>query len=264
MGEVKLLSKNDFINYCGKSIENADKLYSTYVTALKSGQTIIPSEFYIINVCNTLKDFLPKNGINVLSYGFSDDAERCLIAFSTNSEDDVSVFDNVAKIIKITYNNRFNKLSHRDFLGSIMSLGFTREKMGDLVVQDNCVYIPVVIEFVDYIMQNLTKVRHSPVNVTLELFNRLPQKEIEILYKVVSSLRIDNIVSVLTNLSREKAKGLIRENKVKLNSMVELNPDRKVCENDIIVISGFGKFKIRDSLGYTSKNKTKLIVDKFI
>ena len=145
-----------------------------------------------------------------------------------------------------------------------MSLGFSREKIGDLVIEGNCVYTPVVSDFVNYIVQNLTKVRHSPVNVTVELFNRLPQKRFEILYKIVSSLRIDNIVSSLINLSRDKAKAIVKEGKVKINGIFESNPDRKVCENDIIVIAGFGKFKFKESLGSTSKNKNKIIVDKFI
>ena len=258
-----MLSKNDFIKSCGNSIEDADKLFSLYVSALKSGRTIVTNEFYTINVCNTLKNFLSSKELNVSGYGFSDDAERCLIAFSLASID-VSIFDNAAKVVKISYNDKFSKLSHRDFLGSIMSLGFSREKIGDLVIEGNCVYTPVVSDFVNYIVQNLTKVRHSPVNVTVELFNWLPQKRFEILYKIVSSFRIDNIVSSLINLSRDKAKAIVKEGKVKINGIFESNPDRKVCENDIIVIAGFGKFKFKESLGSTSKNKNKIIVDKFI
>ena len=140
----------------------------------------------------------------------------------------------------------------------------TRDKMGDLILEGNCAYVPVVIDFVEYIIQNLKKVRNVPISVSLELFNRLPQKRFEILYKVVASLRIDGIVSALTNLSREKSKNLIQNSKVKLNGISELDVDTKVCENDIVVISGYGKFKIKESLGSTAKNKIKLVIDKFI
>ena len=68
----------------------------------------------------------------------------------------------------------------------------------------------------------------------------------------------------MINLSRDKAKAIVKEGKVKINGIFESNPDRKVCENDIIVIAGFGKFKFKESLGSTSKNKNKIIVDKFI
>lgn len=258
-----MLSKNDFIKSCGNSIEDADKLFSLYVSALKSEKTMITNEFYTVNVCNVLKSFLSTKELNVSCYGFVDDAERCLIAFSMG-EIDLSIFDDVAKVLKISYNDKFNKLSHRDFLGSIMSLGFSREKMGDLVIENNSVYVPVVIGFVDYIIQNLTKVKHSSVNVAVELFNRLPQKRFEILYKVVSSLRVDNIISSLTNISRERSKLLVKEGKIKINGIIESNPDKKICENDIIVVTGFGKFKFKEILGSTSKNKNKIIVDKFI
>lgn len=258
-----MLAKNDFVKSCGKYVGNIDKLYSTYVTAFKSGRDIVTNEFYESSVCNLLRCFSVSIGLNVFSYGFSDDTERSLIAFSTGDEN-ISIFDDVAKVLKISYNNKFNSLSHRDFLGSIMSLGFTRDKMGDLILEGNCAYVPVVIDFVEYIIQNLKKVRNVPVSVSLELFNRLPQKKFEILYKVVASLRIDGIVSALTNLSREKSKNLIQNSKVKLNGISELDVDMKVCENDIVVISGYGKFKIKESLGSTAKNKIKLVIDKFI
>lgn len=263
MGEIKLLSKSDFIKIFGKNIENIDKLYSSYSTAFRSGKIMITNDFYPISVVNLLKNSSSRIGLNILGYGFSDDAERCLIAFSEEICD-VSVFDGAAKILMISYNDKFDKLSHRDFLGSILSLGFTREKMGDLVVDGSCVYIPIVIDLIDYVIQNLTRVRNVPVNVSLGLFTRLPQKDFEILYKVVASLRIDGIVSALTNLSREKSKSLIYKSKVKLNGNLELNADTNVSENDIIVISGYGKFKIRERLGNTAKNKIRIVIDKFI
>lgn len=258
-----MLAKNDFLKSCGKYVGNIDKLYSTYVTAFKSRRDIVTNEFYESSVCNLLRRVSVNIGLNVFSYGFSDDTERSLIAFSTGNEN-ISIFDDVAKVLKISYNNKFNSLYHRDFLGSIMSLGFTRDKMGDLILEGNCAYIPVIIDFVEYIIQNLKKVRNVPVSVGLELFNRLPQKKFEILYKVVASLRIDGIVSALTNLSREKSKNLIQNSKVKLNGISELDVDTKVCKNDIVVISGYGKFKIKESLGSTAKNKIKLVIDKFI
>ncbi len=38
-----------------------------------------------------------------------------------------------------------------------MSLGFSREKIGDLVIEGNCVYTPVVSDFVNYIVQKFNK-----------------------------------------------------------------------------------------------------------
>lgn len=258
-----MITKGEFLKCFGDSEENIEKLYLMYVNAFKSGQDIVTNEFYTNSVCGLLGRLTNNIGLSVFSYGFSEDPERELIAFSSR-EKNIEVFDNVAKVIKISYNDKFNKLNHRDFLGSIMSLGFAREKMGDLVLEGNCVYFPVVIEFVDYIMQNLKKVRNVSVSVNVELFNKLPNKKIEILYVVVASLRIDVIVSAVVNTSREKSKKLIQNRQVKLNGSFELNFDAKVCENDLIVVTRYGKFKIKESLGSTSKNKIKLVIHKFI
>lgn len=258
-----MFTKNDFIKNCGNSIENIDKLYSAYITSIKTGRTVITNCFYLENISESLKNICKKSGIDLLIYGFSDSAERNLVAFGSGIED-VSIFNDTAKVLKIKYNNKFSRLCHRDFLGSLMSLGFSREKMGDLVLVDNYMYVPVISDFVEYVMGNLKKVKNVAVSVEIELFNRLPQKKFEILYKVVSSLRIDAIVSVLTNLSREKSKNLILANKIKLNGKLVLNIDAKVYENDVVVISGYGKFKIKECLGNTTKNKTKIVIDKFI
>lgn len=258
-----MITKVDFIKCFGKLDENLDKLYLTYSTAFKTGKDIVTNEFYSSFVCDLLERLRNKLGINFFSYGFSDDAERELIAFS-NGNKNIEIFESVAKIIKISYNDKFNKLEHRDFLGSIMSLGFAREKIGDLVIEGNCVYLPVVVDFVEYIIHNLKKVRNVSVNVSTELFNILPQKKIGSLYRVVASLRIDVIVSALTNLSRDKSRILIKNKKVKLNGNFELYPDTKVREDSLVVISGYGKFKIKENLGNTSKNRIKLVIDKFI
>lgn len=258
-----MLTKSDFLKNFKNSEENLEKLYSLYCIALTTNKFVVVKEFYTFSICNLLGKFGKNLEVGFYSYGFSDDFERCLIAFGVDFRD-VSVFDDEAKVLKISYNDKFNKLFHRDFLGSIMSLGFTREKMGDLVLNGNCAYVPVIVDFADYIIHNLKKVRNVPVSVSLELFNRLPQKKFEVLYKVVASLRVDSLVSALTNLSRERSKELVRAGKIKLNGLSCIDIDAKVCENDIVVISGYGKFKIRESLGHTAKNKMKIVIDKFI
>ena len=258
-----MLTKNDFVKNIFALTENVDKLYTYYNTSLKVNKGIFTNEFYEVSVCNSIQKFLGNDSVNVMFYGFSDNAEKKMICFSKSSID-VSDFDNVAKVLKISYNDKFNKLSHRDFLGSIMSLGITRYKLGDLVLKDNFAYVPVIEKFSDSIIDNLKKVRNVCVKTELGLFNKLPEKNIEILYKIVSSLRLDSIVSVLINISREKSKVIIRDGKVKINGISQDNIDYKIHENDFVTVSGFGKFKIRESLGNTSKNKIKIIVDKFI
>lgn len=258
-----MIEKNDFLKIFKNGEENLEKLYSLYCVALTTGRFVVTKEFYSSSTYSLLYKHCNNLEVDVYSYGFSDDFERCLIAFGVDFKD-VSVFDDEARVLKISYNDKFNKLFHRDFLGSIMSLGFTREKIGDLVLDGNCAYVPVVIGFADYVIHNLKKVKNVPVSVSLELFNRLPQKRFEVLCKVVASLRVDSVVSVLTNLSRERAKDLVRAGKIKLNGLSCVEIDAKVCENDIVVIGGYGKFKIRESLGHTAKNKIKIVIDKFI
>lgn len=258
-----MITKGEFLKYFGKSDEKVDKLYLSYLSAFKSGRSVVTNEFYSTSVCGLLECLRGKIGIEVSFYGFSDDAERLLIAFS-NYKEDSKIFESVAKVIKISYNDKFDKLGHRDFLGSIMSLGFTREKMGDLIVSDGCAFVPVITTFSEYIINNLTKVKNVSVKCEYDIFNRLPLKRYESVVRIVSSMRIDSIVSSVSNLSRKKSKELIENSKVKVNGEIELNPDVKVFENSVIVIAGYGKFKIRENLGNTSKERIRLVIDKFV
>ena len=76
---------------------------------------------------------------------------------------------------KITNKSKFNKLSHKDYLGAIMSLGIEREKFGDLRVIDDFAVVPIYEEVIDYIFCSLDKVGKSPVSVEEIFEENLPK-----------------------------------------------------------------------------------------
>ena len=51
-----------------------------------------------------------------------------------------------------------DKLTHRDFLGALMSLGIERETVGDILVEDGRAVVFVKTELSDYIMSQISKV----------------------------------------------------------------------------------------------------------
>ena len=52
-------------------------------------------------------------------------------------------------------------LAHRDFLGSIMSLGIRRSTLGDLIVKENVAFAPCLDNIADYICENLVEIKHT-------------------------------------------------------------------------------------------------------
>ena len=63
-------------------------------------------------------------------------------------------------------NKRFAEdLTHRDYLGAIMNLGTSRTKIGDIIQTDDGAIVFVKEEISDYIMKNLTRIRHTTITV---------------------------------------------------------------------------------------------------
>ena len=56
-----------------------------------------------------------------------------------------------------------DRLSHRDFLGSLMNLGIERETIGDIIIYENTGYIFCLETMADFITENLTRIRHTTV-----------------------------------------------------------------------------------------------------
>ncbi len=95
------------------------------------------------------------------TFGGYDGAERAVAAFGNGCQ----YAEFPVKIIKAEpLSQKFaDKLSHRDFLGSLMGLGIKRNVLGDIVIKENTGYIFCLDSIADYIVQNLDKVRHTGV-----------------------------------------------------------------------------------------------------
>lgn len=134
-------------------------------------------------------------------------------------------------------------LAHRDFLGSIMSLGIRRSTLGDLIVKENVAYAPCLENIADYICENLVEIKHTSVRCSKVEFipeNALPQPvESEF---VVASERLDSVISSIYKLSRSESKGLCEHEKVLVGGIPVLNASYTPKEGDIVSVRGHGKF----------------------
>jgi len=76
----------------------------------------------------------------------------------------------------------------------------------------------------------------------------------------VSSLRLDNLISTVYNISRQRSKQLIESGKVKINWSENLRPDFPLELLDIISVRGFGRIQIQELEGKTKKDKYRLLL----
>lgn len=129
-------------------------------------------------------------------------------------------------------------LSHRDYLGSIMNLGIKRNVIGDIVIKGKKAYVFCLNEIADYIISEITRIKHTSVKIT-KVFSDIPdlKKELEDFDILVSSPRFDAIVAAICKLSRGKTIELFREKKVLHNN--------RICENNSMLLKPDSTFSIR-------------------
>lgn len=207
---------------------------------------------------------------NYVIYGGIKNAQRNLIVifpdklesiFSENKFD----YNSICNCIRITNNTEDN--SHKMYLGGLIKLGVKREKIGDIIVFNNGADVIVSKEITKFLMNNLhelTRFKKSYFDV-IDI-NQVTEKEQE--YKdlkfIVSSLRLDNIVSELAKTSRNKAADILKQERVFINYKNETKGTKMVHCEDIISIRGFGKFIINEISGNTKNGKIIVLVKKFI
>ncbi|MDD2493891.1 MAG: YlmH/Sll1252 family protein, partial [Tissierellia bacterium] len=168
--------------------------------------------------------------------------------------------------IRVHNKSKFKKLNHKDYLGSIMSLGIDRNKSGDIYVYDEYADIVIHNDIADFIVYNLEKIGHNKVEIEKIDISNLHFKEQEhILLNInSSSLRLDNIVKHLTNKSREVSSSIIKSGDVKVNWQVIDKTSYIVNEKDMLSISKYGRFKVSKNLGLTKSNRVKIEVKYYV
>lgn len=188
----------------------------------------------------------------ILFGGYSN-AERCVVGFG---EIESSYFPIVCVKIEPTQQKFADKLTHRDFLGSLMNLGINRNVLGDIKIKDNIGYLFCLESISEYIVDNVNRIKHTTVKCEVikelpDFINELPEEQ-EI---NVSSLRADAVVASIYKLSRNQATQLFNQEKVFINSKVAYKESLMLKDGDIVSVRGFGKFIFEGAIRKTKKDR---------
>ncbi len=148
------------------------------------------------------------------------------------------------------------KLSHRDILGALMSLGITRDTLGDIVVREGVYYLFCLDTIADYVLSELTRVKKN--DVVCKRCGELPEGELyrcENVRVQLSSERLDAVIAKLYHLSREDAQALFHRGLVfvsgKLTESVSYTP--KI--GDKVSVRGYGRFIYSGFVSESKKGK---------
>lgn len=158
-----------------------------------------------------------------------------------------------------------DELTHRDFLGALMNLGIERNTIGDILVSEKVGYIFCNSKLSDFILENLTKIKHTQIKCSLvKELPDLARPKFEEVNLSVSSMRVDIIVAKAYNLSRNQSLDLFREKKVFVNSKNVENTSMVLKEGDIVSLRGYGKFIYHGIHKVNKKGKFNIKVEKYI
>ena len=177
---------------------------------------------------------------------------------------------------KIFYKNRLPKvilyeiickteIRHQDILGSLFSLNIDKSLFGDVLVINNRYFFYTLDIIKPYIESNLTKVKNSRIELKELALDYLKDYErtFEKLNIIVTSERIDLVISRIIKTNRDKVRELIKEKGILLNYDILKDRSYKLKKDDVFSIRKYGKYKYIGIKEYTKKNHLVLEILKY-
>lgn len=216
-----------------------------------------------------------QEGRQVAFYGGYPEAERKMICFfSEQSGIAVSQLNFPICCVRIVpINKKFcDSLSHRDYLGTVMNLGITRDQIGDILVQQKNVggstvsiaYLFCKKDKAD-LLTGITRIKHTTVAAETISFEEMDwEPSFKEITGSVSSFRLDGILSLAIKASRSQSLALIQAGEVFLNGRCCTENAKKLETGDIFSARGYGKFLFEQTNSLSKKGRYHITVKQYI
>lgn len=197
----------------------------------------------------TLAQIANKNSIDICFLGGNPDAERKI--FVANYYYEPLYEPNYISVLEF----KAQGISHPDVLGALLSLGIDRNDIGDISILDGKVEFAISNDQSSFVEFNLSKIKNESVNLKVKEDAKL--NLIKVSYEdfngFVSSLRLDNLLSLFLSTSRTKAKEIVKARLVKVDYQIIEDPSYHVDEGSLISVRRFGRFVSDGIDGYSKK-----------
>lgn len=215
---------------------------------------------------NERKAMVARNAVRgeLCFFGGYDGAARtvCGVLEGTYAQD-LSPGD-VFPVQAVTFSFRAgDKLTHREFLGALLSLEIKRELLGDILVAEGYAVV-FVYETAVELVSRVDKIGRVGVTAEVGVTKPLPEQKMQRMDVTVSSLRLDCIVAAAANTSREKSAALIRSGQVNADFTPCTNVSAEVKENTVISVRGSGRYRLSGISGETRKGKLRITIEKYV
>ena len=213
-------------------------------------------------------------GVRFTLQGGYDDAER-RAAFFLPSWLDMETFikneQTVPEVLTCLHlrplQTKFSdSLTHRDYLGALMSLGIERDRTGDILIdhEDHSAYIFIFKNVAELVCRELIRVRRTSVSA-----EEIPPAQctvrpaFEIREGSVASERLDAVLAFVLRLARNKAQELIAREDVFVDGRTARSGGAVLREGARVSVKGHGKFIYEGVLTSTKKGRNFVRVRVF-
>lgn len=257
------MNKNYFFNLFPKEDEYLiASIWEDLLLCLDIDYPVYGSIFLPPHIWIKVSEFLKTTNLKILTFGLTEISEKKLIIFVPKNFDYNNVESTVTHF-KIDCSNKFKTLHHKDFLGTIMSLGLKRETLGDILVKDNIGYCVSTKEIFKIIETNLKQINSIPSKISEISSTDIPNIQFKEFIETVPSFRLDSIVASIANISRSISIDLIDSGDVFINYNVEKSKNKQIEIGTIITIRKKGKFILDKNLGENKKGKFKILIKQY-
>ena len=157
-------------------------------------------------------------------------------------------------------------LTHRDYLGSLMGLGLTREKIGDILLTGEGAQVLVLRETLPILLSQWEKAGRYPARLEeIPLSDLTPsQGEVKKIRATVATQRLDAVLAAGFSIPRSRAADLIRGGRVMVNHRPCEKADKTVEAGDVLTCRGLGKCVLTQVGGTSRRGRTILELDRYI
>ncbi len=238
--------------------EDAKRLTELSDRARQQGRTLC-SRFLSLSQQSEILGLIP----DVKLDGGYEGAERRIAVFGPGEDSGYTEAEGyIACLHASPVSERFaQKLTHRDFLGSLTGLGITRDVLGDIVLHEGGAYIFCLETMAGFICDNLTSVNRT--NVRCTVCEGLPEDakaKPEPKAVNVASVRLDSLISAVFGISRNLSREAVEQGKVFINGKLTESASFQPKEGDIVSLRGKGRFTYEGVISKTKKDRLRVSV----
>ncbi|MCR5808272.1 MAG: hypothetical protein K6G56_01780 [Clostridiales bacterium] len=227
--------------------------------AERAEKTGVPQETKFLNVAEQ-SDLLGAHipGPYFLAGGY-DGAERRVAVFGASEGEGYE--PSVVCIRIAPASKRFaDELTHKDFLGSLMALGITREVLGDIIVTENEGYLFCLAPIAEHVIGNLGEVKRTSVRCSIAEPPESAGGGGEERSLTVASERLDAVIAAVWKLPREEAKALAEKGLVYVDSRLVTKAGSQIAEGAVVSVRGRGRFRFHGVERETKKGRLRVRV----